>query len=115
MDTKEVKLGLLGALLMLIQQTDALKEYDARNAIIVAALGSATDLGYATGFRIDPAEPEWPVVFIELPEGQISYHLPQHVLPWDGHTIAEKNIRITQFIAKSQPMASLFVSQLAAR
>lgn len=46
-----------------------------------------------------PHHPGWPVLFIETPSGQISYHFPEKFLPmvdgniernddyvWDGHT-----------------------------
>lgn len=58
----------------------------------------------------DPSEPNWPVVMIELPTGQISFHvtrkerysvfahlgtdLPGNCSGWDGHDDAEKWRRI---------------------
>lgn len=49
-----------------------------------------------------PGYPGWPVLFMETPAGQISYHFPEKFLPmvetniarddnykWDGHTSAD--------------------------
>ena len=54
-----------------------------------------------------PHYPGWPVLFIETPEGQISYHFPEKYLPmveanierkdqyvWDGHTSADVLARL---------------------
>ncbi len=76
-------------LLLSIKQHDL--DYDVRNRLVIHALGFADLLGYLSGIRIDPDEPEWPVAYIELPVsanggGQITYHLSQHPLPWDGHS-----------------------------
>jgi hypothetical protein len=85
--------------LILIVQTDVIKSYDYRAILIYEAIALALRLGYAAGFRIDPAEPDWPVAFIETPKGQISYHLEAHDQVWDGHTTDQKNLRILNFIA----------------
>ncbi len=55
--------------------------------------------------EVDPKEPDWPVVIIELPTGQVSWHVPKAQLEWfvhlpsglfvwDGHTTDEKHRRI---------------------
>lgn len=75
------------------------QHYDTRYALITAALVVAAILRYPYGVRIDPENPEWAVVFIELPTGQVSWHLPQHIHPWDGHTTAEKFQRIAAYRA----------------
>ena len=75
-------------------------DYAVRNKLVIQMLALADSLGYQVGIRIDAQEPEWPVVFVELSEaGQISFHLPQHTLPWDGHTNEEKLSRIRRYIA----------------
>ncbi len=84
-------------LLLSIKQHDL--DYDVRNRLVIHALGFADLLGYLSGIRIDPAEPEWPVAYIELPQGQITYHLSQHPLPWDGHSTATKFERIEAYVA----------------
>jgi hypothetical protein len=73
------------------------EDYEARNCFVVLAVAEAMMLGYPAGFRIDPAEPEWPVAFIELESGQVSWHLPQHPNEWDGHTTEERERRVTAY------------------
>lgn len=58
----------------------------------------------------DPAEPGWPVLYIELPTGQASWHIspddldllehvPAGAATWDGHDTAEKYRRLDQATA----------------
>lgn len=94
MDAQTTLRMLLAAIRML--DTD----YDQRNALVYHALLAALACGIPAGIRIDPAESEWPVVFIELPDGQVSWHLPQHPHPWDGHTTAEKHARIEAYLGR---------------
>jgi hypothetical protein len=54
----------------------------------------------------DPAEPDWPVVYIESEAGQMAWHIAVSELPlfahvprsdtveWDGHTTEEKYRRL---------------------
>jgi hypothetical protein len=72
--------------------------YEIRYHLVIKAMYLADSCGYPTGIRIDPDESEWPVVFIELPNAQISWHLSAHPLKWDGHTTEEKFERIRKFI-----------------
>lgn len=58
----------------------------------------------------DPNEPDWPVIYIETPAGQLSWHLSpddldlfEHVIrvtpesiTWDGHTTEEKYRRLAK-------------------
>lgn len=81
-------------------------DYPYRNRLVLRALALAAENGYQAGIRIDPAEPEWPVAYIELPTGQVSWHLPQHTVPFDGHTTAEKHQRIARFAATVPPMTA---------
>jgi hypothetical protein len=88
----------LARTLLLIEGHDL--DYELRNALVLHALAAAAFLGYPAGFRIDPAEPDWPVAFIELPlpgPGQVSWHLPKHPKSWDLHTTAEKYARVRAF------------------
>jgi hypothetical protein len=87
----------LADFLALVEQYDAAKEYDHRYLVVLGALTCALAAGLRAGIRIDPAEPEWPVVYIELPTGQVSWHMPQHPVPWDGHDTAEKYRRCRAF------------------
>jgi hypothetical protein len=89
--------------------TDVLKEtlksieendtnYEVRYGLVLRALLFAHDLGFETGIRIDEAQPEWPVVYIELPTGQVSWHMPQHNVEWDGHDSKKKYLRIYEWV-----------------
>lgn len=87
--------GPLKAMLDTIEYHDT--NYPERYGLVLRAVALAHQLGYAAGFRIDPSEPEWPVAYIELPTGQVSWHMPQHPIAWDGHDTAEKYRRVRQF------------------
>lgn len=90
----------LQRMLRMIEAFDEVKNYDGRNNTILMALGIAIPLGLSAGIRFDPSEPEWPVVYIELPTGQVSWHLPQHVKAWDKHTNEEKHQRVRDYCAR---------------
>lgn len=61
---------------------------------------------YPATVGTDPAAPEWPVVYVTLPEGQVSWHVAardmdlfSHVPAgpadsWDGHDTDEKYGRL---------------------
>lgn len=72
-------------------------DHERRYGMVLRAVARAHTLGLVAGFRIDPKEPDWPVAFIELPTGQVSWHLPQHPNAWDGHTTEEKYDRIRKW------------------
>lgn len=53
----------------------------------------------------DPEEPDWPVLFVDLPSGQVSWHIAPDDLDlfghvrlgsaaWDGHSTQEKYARL---------------------
>jgi hypothetical protein len=93
--------SLLASILSEIHDADKRGDYETRNREVYYALAMASILGYEVGFRIDAKEPEWPVAFIELPTGQISYHLPQHVNAWDEHDADEKNKRLMEYVVSA--------------
>lgn len=70
---------------------------------LVAHLAAA----YPSSLTIDPAEPDWPVVLIDLPTGQLSWHISpddmdlfghvaQGAATWDGHDTQEKYRRLDE-------------------
>lgn len=88
---------------MLLRAIEANDEkYIPRYGLVLEAVTIAHKLGFPAGFRLDPAQPEWPVAFIELPTGQVSWHLPQHPTPWDGHDTAEKYRRADRWIMERE-------------
>lgn len=94
--------GKLAMLLRAIEAND--EKYGPRYGLVLDALAVAHRLGFQAGFRIDPAEPDWPVAYIELPTGQVSWHLPQHPTAYDGHSTAAKYKRINEWIAEAVPV-----------
>lgn len=84
--------------------------YADRNAAVIGFAAAAWLLGWPVWVALDAKDPDpdWPVLFIETPGGQISYHLPAADLrglawqqsgdPWDGHDTAEKHQRIRTFV-----------------
>ena len=80
-----------------IERADQSQHYDYRNWQVYQAVYLAISIGFRAGFRFDPAEPHWPVAFIELPTGQVSWHLPEHDIPWDGHSTELKYFRCREF------------------
>jgi hypothetical protein len=61
---------------------------------------------YPSRIGVDPAEPDWPVVYVETEAGQVSWHISADDLPlfahvprsdaaqWDGHTTEQKYARL---------------------
>lgn len=85
--------------------------YTERNIAAGLAVSMAVKLGYDINNHVDPEEPDWIVVFITLPTGQVSWHIPREEYwryfpgytpvrgrnPWDGHTTEQKNERIAAY------------------
>jgi hypothetical protein len=74
--------------------------YTARALAIYEALAACTVLGIPAGIRIDRLDPDWPVAFLEIPSGQVSWHLKAHPVPWDGHTKEEASRRLHTFLGR---------------
>ncbi len=88
-------MDMLAELLKIIKENDV--NYDTRYKLVFKAVSLALENGLQAGVRIDENEPEWPVLYIELPTGQVSWHIPQHAEPWDCHDTEEKYRRIDEF------------------
>jgi hypothetical protein len=66
----------------------------------------------------DPVCPDWPVLYIETPEGQMSWHIAPEDLaefgkmtvipdyPWDRHTTKEKYLRLRRLVARLPNLTS---------
>lgn len=70
-----------------------------------AALVAALSKLFSASLETDPAQPNWPVCIIDLPTGQVSWHVAPQDLPlfehlptgqreWDGHSTSEKYARL---------------------
>jgi hypothetical protein len=76
--------------------------YEKRNWLVLEAMIYAHHLGYETGIGTDPETPGWPVVYIDLPTGQTSWHIPEYQKSWDGHSTSMKIRRIEEYIETSE-------------
>jgi hypothetical protein len=88
------------ALRSLTAERDALKEkvnsvYSERNRLAAAFARMALEAGFKAGTGVDPDETKWPVIYVETPNGQVSWHiaesdaavldgLPNYDGQWDG-------------------------------
>ena len=95
----------------MVDQSSTLDDaYLDRNMAVQAFALLAQKAGYTVGVKEDPKNPEWPILYIDLPTGQVSWHLPRHeIIPlwpympiyqaeWDGHDTEEKRTRLYYFI-----------------
>lgn len=91
--------------------------YRERNEVVAAF----AKLALARGFRVgiapaDPKEPDWPIVYVDLPAGQVSWHIhktelqlfdgiPEYTGKWDGHDTTAKYARLSasRFAGAVQP------------
>jgi hypothetical protein len=69
--------------------------YSERNRLAVAFARMALAAGFKAGTGVDPDETKWPVIYVETPNGQVSWHiaesdaavldgLPNYDGQWDG-------------------------------
>jgi len=90
--------------------------YHDRNLLALAFIEAydhlQTELGanYAVGWWPDTDDvngSEWAVVWANLPQGQVGWHIPVSMVPewlpkkdpeYDGYTTAEKNARLVGFV-----------------
>lgn len=83
--------------------------YEDRNALAVAfALACDHQAGWHEPEVADADADQWAIVWVDTPEGQVSWHVPKEIastsrLPeagkhWDGHDRTEKNDRLKALI-----------------
>jgi hypothetical protein len=100
---------LLRSAMVRIQRADQAGNYEIRNQLIAVSVATAMYLGYQAGFGYDDkADPQLEgrriVAYIELPTGQVSWHLPEHPIPFDGHDTPTKYARAQAYAAdRGQP------------
>jgi len=76
--------------------------YHQRAMAVQAAVIFAQKIGLETGIRTPTEDPDWPVLVIDIKEGEIAWHMHKDDLfithklekPYDGHTDEEKDDRI---------------------
>ena len=76
-----------------------------RNLAVQVLARMAKELHYRVGIKDE--DTEWPIIYIELPTGQVSWHIPakelvgdfmETVLQWDGHDVGIKRQRLVDYI-----------------
>lgn len=78
--------------------------YRRRDVLVWRALAAASAAGVPCGVGTDTDDPARPlVVYVELDSGQVSWHMPTHGHPWDGHTRADRDVRIRQWLELPEP------------
>jgi hypothetical protein len=86
-----------------VPASEADKAYAERNAVVLAFAHLGELMGWTVGKLSDPDEPDWPVLMIDTPAGQVSWHLTADEMPatmpkypgeWDGHSTPEKYERL---------------------
>lgn len=86
-------------------ESDGLMEcYTDRNLAVLALARLAVKSGYRAGVR--ERESDWPIITVDLPSGQVTWHVPRRDVPddlpdypaeWDGHNLREKQDRVRSF------------------
>jgi hypothetical protein len=92
-------------------QLDAV--YHDRNLLALLCARLAEQLQFDVFLSDDPEEEDgkWYIIFIELPTGQVSYHVPGELVygqnwpdgkssEWDKHSTPDKHIRIVKYLEK---------------
>jgi hypothetical protein len=97
-------------------ESDTLQEayYDRNLAVMVLArLAGLLDLTY--GIKENPDDPEWPILYVELPDiagpivRQVSWHIPKEEIigewpiyrkEWDGHSLERKHYRMRNYLGR---------------
>lgn len=78
--------------------------YRDRNLAVLALARLAIKSGHRAGLR--DRDSDWPIVTIDLPTGQVTWHIPRAEAPpdlpdypdeWDGHNLAQKQERVRAF------------------
>jgi len=84
--------------------------YTERSRVVAGLARAVIAAGGLAGLATDPAEPDWPVVLIDLPGyGQVSWHVPKQEAEtlfaflgaypgtYDGHSTEERYERLSAF------------------
>ena len=96
----------LKSILLKIKEAD--QEYEKRTQLVYQALALAAQIGYKCGIRYDSDEEnagQWPVVAIQLPTGEVSWHCKATDLAFDGYATKTKFERIKTFLVPPKTSA----------
>ena len=79
-----------------------------RNLCVQVIARMAQKLGYNVGIKENG---DWPILYIDLPTGQVSWHLPlkeivgnfsEYSMEWDNHDVECKRNRLVEFIKSEE-------------
>lgn len=103
-------------------ESNTLQEaYLDRNLAVQALASLALSVGLKAGVKLDPANPGWKLLYIDLPTGQVSWHLPESEIArnfpiydaeWDHHDLLTKQQRVRDFIPVASTMAQIQVLEV---
>ena len=86
-------------------QSEPDKAYVDRNLAVQVLAILAKQKWYQIGIR--NREDDWPILYVDLPTGQVSWHIPKDEIvaffpdypgEWDGHDLKEKRDRLRRFL-----------------
>ena len=91
--------------------------YRERNAVVFAYAQLARALGWNVGTLPGEGDVEWRIVYVDTPEGQVSWHyhadnepwfkaLPGYLGRWDGHSTETKHVRLFRAALRLSPEPS---------
>lgn len=82
--------------------------YFDRNLCVQVMARMAQKLGYNMGIKENG---EWPILYIDLPTGQVSWHISKpdlkgifqtYLEDWDGHDVEIKRMRLLEYIKNEE-------------
>ena len=86
-------------------QSEPDEAYVDRNLAVQVLAVLARQQGYQVGIR--NREDDWPILYVDLPTGQVSWHIPKDEIAalfpdypgeWDGHDLKENRDRLRRFL-----------------
>ena len=86
--------------------TNFIAAYQERNRVVQALAKMAMELGYKVGIKEDPEDYCYVILYIDLPTGQVSWHIdtndlvtefPTYEGQWDSHDTNEKYARLEKY------------------
>jgi hypothetical protein len=87
--------------------------YSERNRVVQALGRMAKQIGYNVGIKDDKEDKQYVILYIDLPTGQVSWHIPrkeivgkfpQYSGDWDKHDTKSKVKRVVKYIKQGEVM-----------
>lgn len=87
---------------------DCSEVYFDRNQLVKAFALAMKQKGFTVGWKEDREDPFFVILFVDLPTGQVSWHVPceeidlsqwpQYRGNWDLHSTEEKRVRLSKYL-----------------